>query len=291
MLVGHWATSPSWRRIFSLADTTLARRIERIAAVGQRAFAEASAARFPTLDSAWLDVGGAIAAWLESASPINGTFGVGMSGAVDASTVAALERFFADRGERPTASICPHAHPSALRALGSRGWAPAAFENVLVRPLAPGERFDAGADAVAVCVAHTAEEVGLWAALVANGFAAPEDPTPAELRVARCSADIEGATAFIGYVDGSPAGTGELTIDGEVAYLSTDTTLPQYRRRGVQGALQRARLACALEAGCTTAVTESMPGSASQRNMERLGFTVAYTRVEVCGPALREGQA
>jgi hypothetical protein len=49
--------------------------------------------------------------------------------------------------------------------------------------------------------------------------------------------------------------------------------------------LQRARLAAAREAGCTLAVTESMPGSASQRNMERLGFSLVYTRVEVLAPS------
>jgi hypothetical protein len=34
------------------------------------------------------------------------------------------------------------------------------------------------------------------------------------------------------------------------------------------------------DAGCALAVTESVPGSPSQRNMERVGFQVAYTRVD-----------
>jgi len=256
-------------------------------------------------------VGGGIAAFLEVGSPVNGTFGLGMAGSVSVADVRALEGFFAEKGERALASICPHAHPSVLRTLAARGWTPVAFENVLTLELGPAADAPslapglapAGAPAPApspvaplapvhieVRVARSDDELELWAALAANGFAAPEDPDPPEMRLSRASADMAGSSAFIGYVDGVAAGTGQLVVDGEIAWLSTDTTLPHLRRRGVQTALQRARLDAAREAGCTLAVTESMPGSASQRNMERLGFSLVYTRVEVLAPSTpREG--
>ena len=85
-------------------------------------------------------------------------------------------------------------------------------------------------------------------------------------------------------LDGEPAGTGELVIEDRVGWLSADTTLPPYRRRGVQRALQIERLQRAAEAGCEFAVTEARPGSDSQRNMERLGFRIAYTRVDMVAP-------
>jgi hypothetical protein len=116
--------------------------------------------------------------------------------------------------------------------------------------------------------------------MVANGFSAPDDPTQTELRLATVASRQEGPRFFFGLVDGAYAGTAQLEISGEVGWLSGDTTLMQYRRRGVQASLQRARLAMLRDAGCTLAVTESLPGSASQRNMERLGFRVAYTRVD-----------
>jgi GNAT superfamily N-acetyltransferase len=216
---------------------------------------------------------------------VNGTFGLGMVRAVDDSDASVLERFFCERGERPHASICPLAHPSLVGVLGERGWTPVAFENVLVRPIDPAEKIPPVPDGVDVRVAREGGELELWAALVANGFSAPEDPLPAELRLATAATGVFGSSALIGYVDGEPAGAGELHVDGDVAWLSADTTLPQFRRRGVHAALQRARLDLAREAGCTIAVTESMPGSASQRNMSRLGFDIAYTRVEVAGPA------
>ena len=204
--------------------------------------------------------------------------------------VRILENFFAERGERPLASICPHAHSSALARFAARAWTPAAFENVLVRQIDPADRFEPAPERVEVRIARTEDEIELWAALVANAFSAPEDPLPTEMRLARASADVEWAVPLIGYVDGKPAGSGELTIDGDIAWLSTDATLPHFRRAGVQGALQRARLELARDAGCTLAMTEAMPGSGSQRNMERLGFTVVYTRVEILGPPAPAGR-
>ena len=116
--------------------------------------------------------------------------------------------------------------------------------------------------------------------MAARGFSAPDEPTEAELRLATAATHRDGASFLFGLVDGVHAGTGQLEIADDIGWLSGDTTLPQFRRRGVQGALQRARLELARDAGCTLAVTESVPGSASQRNMERLGFRVAYTRVD-----------
>lgn len=58
-----------------------------------------------------------------------------------------------------------------------------------------------------------------------------------------------------------------------------DATLPEWRGRGVQTALLKARLERALHAGCDLAAAGASPGSGSQRNMERLGFRVAYTQV------------
>ena len=57
-----------------------------------------------------------------------------------------------------------------------------------------------------------------------------------------------------------------------------------YRRRGLQTALLRARMAAATEAGCEYAVVVTQGGTTSQRNAERLGFRVAYSKVTVIKP-------
>ena len=58
-------------------------------------------------------------------------------------------------------------------------------------------------------------------------------------------------------------------------------TNAEYRGRGLQTALLRVRLKAAAEAGCDYAVVVTQGGSASQRNCERLGFRVAYSKVTV----------
>jgi ribosomal protein S18 acetylase RimI-like enzyme len=58
-------------------------------------------------------------------------------------------------------------------------------------------------------------------------------------------------------------------------------TAVEFRRRGLQTALLHARLAAAAQAGCEYAVVVTQGGSASQRNCERIGFRVAYSKVTV----------
>jgi len=55
-------------------------------------------------------------------------------------------------------------------------------------------------------------------------------------------------------------------------------TAPQFRRRGVQTALLGARVADATSAGCELALVTVQPGSRSQRNVQRRGFDLLYTR-------------
>ena len=83
---------------------------------------------------------------------------------------------------------------------------------------------------------------------------------------------------YVAAVEGEPAAFGMLHLGGGVASLAGAATMPSFRRRGCQTALLYRRLADARRAGCGLAVTQAAPGSVSQRNMERAGFRVAYTK-------------
>lgn len=265
------------------ADRHLAHRIESIVAAEMREFADATAALYPELGATWTVVGDGIAGFCGSDSAVNGTIGLGISVAVTEADLVAVERFFRDRGARPALSACPLADPSLAYLLSARGWVITGFENVLALSLGDDD-LALPHDAIEIRIAETAEELEAWAELVAVGFSAPELPTAAESRLGRSAVAIPGRRFLTAYVDGKQAGTGELRIADGVGWLSADTTLPRFRGRGVQQSLQRARLAMAREAGCDLAVTESSPGSGSQRNMERLGFRVVYTRVDAVAP-------
>jgi GNAT superfamily N-acetyltransferase len=58
------------------------------------------------------------------------------------------------------------------------------------------------------------------------------------------------------------------------------STRHEFRRRGVQAALISARLEAGRAAGCDLAMSVTQPSSGSQRNLERQGFRVVYTRTK-----------
>jgi GNAT superfamily N-acetyltransferase len=272
--------------VHAFADNILAERLELFAASDIAQFASAAAELYPDSGAAFIQIGGGVAGYVGAKSPANGAIGLGFRGEVTEGQIAAIERFFLDNREEPIVSVCPLAHPSLVRVLSARGWAIGAFENVLVRAIAAGEEFDSPTTSVQVREASGVADLDAWALMAARGFSAPDDPTPADVRLATAATRREGARFLYGVVDGQLAGTGQLETDGELGWLSADTTLPEFRRRGVQSTLQRVRLEMVRDSGCSLAVTESVPGSASQRNMERLGFQVAYTRADARLPIL-----
>jgi GNAT superfamily N-acetyltransferase len=70
------------------------------------------------------------------------------------------------------------------------------------------------------------------------------------------------------------------TTKGGVAHFYIDSTMPEYRGRGIQAALLRARLADARKAGFDLASVAPQPGDGSCRSVERAGFSLAYTTAQ-----------
>jgi GNAT superfamily N-acetyltransferase len=74
-------------------------------------------------------------------------------------------------------------------------------------------------------------------------------------------------------------GAGGLIVpERKLLALSGAATLPECRGHGIQTALLNVRMQVAAKAGCDLAVTVTLGGSTSQRNAERLGFRVAYSK-------------
>ena len=265
------------------ADTTLSQRLESLAAEELRRFVETSRQLDAASDAASIEVAGGVAVYLGANSPVNQATGLGFDGPVAEEDFSAIEYFYRSRGQRGLVIASPLADPSLATGLSARGWGVDSFENVLVRPYECTDSFG-GPAGVTVAIVDDDEMRALWAHAAAVAFAAPLDPMPVQLELGRIVAARPGARLLLAFVEGKVAGTGELFVDDGVAWLSADATLPQFRRRGVQQALQAARLTLGAYEGCEMAVTEAVPGSPSQRNMERAGFRVAYTRVGLLAP-------
>jgi GNAT superfamily N-acetyltransferase len=73
-------------------------------------------------------------------------------------------------------------------------------------------------------------------------------------------------------------------VHGDIALLSGATTLPAWRRRGVQTALLAHRLDDAAASGCRLACVVTAPGTRSQANAQRGGFSLLYARAVLTAP-------
>src|SRR5437660_956459 len=81
-------------------------------------------------------------------------------------------------------------------------------------------------------------------------------------------------------IDGHTGADGTLCIRKGGALFAGAATIPSLRRRGLQAALLGERMRYAFEQGCDLAMMVAEAGSSSQRNAERKGFQIAYTRTK-----------
>ncbi len=83
---------------------------------------------------------------------------------------------------------------------------------------------------------------------------------------------------YLAYVDGQPAGTAAMYLDGDVAWMGIGSTLPEYRRQGTQQALIARRIGDGLDLGIKHFVAETESFNTSCQNLMRAGFACAYER-------------
>ena len=100
------------------------------------------------------------------------------------------------------------------------------------------------------------------------------------LQIGSISAARAQSLCFLAELDGRPGAAGSLCIHNGVALFSGSATIPEMRRRGLQAALIQERMRYAFEYGCDLALMAAEAGSDSQRNAERKGFRIAYTRIK-----------
>jgi hypothetical protein len=271
---------PMTPQIYPFADLALARRLERAEGTSCATFAEASARAIPGRRAEWTEVAGTYAVFDGPASPITQTFGLGMFQPPTGADFDALEAFFRDRGAPVFHEVSPLADPATLALLTERGYQPFEFTSVLFRPIGPDFRLDRPFSPRVRARPIREGERALWTDLSARGWS--ETPGLEELfrDLGAITAAWAGSVAFLAELDGTPIAAGSLTLAGDVALLAGASTVPEGRNRGAQLALLDARLRHAVEHGCDLAMMGAAPGSSSQRNAERHGFRIAYTRIK-----------
>ena len=265
------------RYSFPFADLALARRIERAEGHANAAFVQSRAAIDPASGATFLDVGGTYALFDGGGSPLTQTFGLGVSETPSAPLLDAIEAFFHERGAAVMHEVSPVVDLSVLALLSSRGYHPIELTSVLYQPI---ESASVSVSAeVSVRLARDGE-ADHWASVAASGWGESPEIVAFVRAMGEVSARATDTYAFFAESHGEPIATGSMHIHDGVAVLAGASTVPTARRRGAQNALLSARLAFARERGCDLAVMGALPGSASQRNAERNGFCLAYTRIK-----------
>lgn len=259
-----------------LCDAALSRRLERTEASSNAAFVTARAALDPESGARWEDFDGAYAMFDGVGSPLTQTFGLGLFSDVSAASLERIDTFFESRGAAAFHEVSPLAPLELLAVLRGRGHSPVELTTVLMQPIG---RREPRASSVSTRLAAAGEEES-WAGIAASGWSDAPDVVEFVRSIGRVIASSDGSFAFFGEIDGQPVATGALWMHGGVALLAGASTVPHARGRGAQNALLEARLRFAAERGCDLAMMCTQPGSGSQRNAERQGFRVAYTRIK-----------
>jgi GNAT superfamily N-acetyltransferase len=261
------------------ADHALAERLEAAEGFACAQFAATRKKLFAQCGSAWMKCAGADVVFDGVDAPTTQTFGLGMFEEPTAEKLATMERFFDERAAETMHEVCPLAGAATLELLCVRGYRPFEISNVLYRSVeAPTAAAGHGGITVRTIDASEAE---MWSGVSARGWT--HEHPELEGFVKEMGAIIAAraqSPCFLAELDGAAGAAGVLILHGGVALFGGAATVPEMRRRGLQGALLEARMRHAAEQGCDLAMMVAEAGSNSQRNAERKGFRVAYTRMK-----------
>ena len=265
--------------IFS--DKNLSQKLERTEARASASFVEARARIAPETGAEWIEIAGAYAMFDGAQSPLTQTFGLGIFDRITGRELDKLEEFFRRHDAPVLHEVSPLADAELMILLNERGYQPCELTSMMFQELNGENSLDPPLKTnINTRIVETGE-AEIWAQTSANGWASEmEELGEFMFNFGRISASTKGGFPFLAELDGKPISAGMLFIYDDVAILAGASTVPEGRCKGAQSALLDARLKFAKTQGCRIAMMGASPGSQSQRNAEKNGFRIAYTRTK-----------
>jgi hypothetical protein len=262
-------------------DRALARRLESCEEMPQVLYARIFQKTRPSIGAAELEICGGHMVFAGLGSPIGRATGVGLDRPFTADDVEKIEQFYREHKAPSQVDLCPMHEAAVFEMFKQRGYAIAELNNVLYRKLDPEEKFPPPPEGCEIR-GGTVEESAIASAIVEGAFF-PDGAPEAFRGLIEPLYQMEGAATVMARIDGTIVGcaVGLVIPEHRVFALCGAGTKAEFRGRGIQTALLRARMSAAAEAGCEYAVVVTQGGTTSQRNAERLGFRVAYSKVTV----------
>lgn len=190
--------------------------------------------------------------------------------------IRTIEHFYKSlHHPRVDIELCPYVGNEIAIVLSERGYKISELNNVSVLDLTTYSILNI-AEEPFVIKEIAASEFGIWAKKVALGFGYPEAENQFNYY-----AKAKGIKVFAAYFEGKIVAGATIALHGEVCDLGVTSTLPEFRGRGLQRQLLIARLNNAKQSGVKIAAVTTEPGTVSDRNIQKMGFHCAYTRVKM----------
>lgn len=213
---------------------------------------------------------------------LNRIIGFGMEGTASSEDLVEAEIAYSNLGLDTEVSICPLADETALKVLVERGYKANGFINNYARAITAEDLHYVPVPGVEM-IRLPADRAHEFATVSVAGYIDGGRPVLLLDTLARMAVLREDTTLYFALVDGQMAGSAGMalieTSKGRVAHTYIDSTLPEYRGRGIQAALLKVRLRDARRKGYDLASCGARPGTGSARNIERAGFGLAYTKI------------
>lgn len=262
-------------------DKAFARRLESCEEMPQVYYAREFKKTRPETGAAEEEICGGHMVFAGLGSPIGRATGVGFDQPLTPSDLDRIEHFYRKHKAPSQVDLTPLHGPEVFEMFKERGYAIAELNNVLYRKLDPKEEFPVPPPHCEIRRSPR-EESDITGAIVESAFFPDGSPEAFRGLIAPLY-EMENALAFVATVHHKPVacGTGLIIPEHKVFALCGAGTLSEFRGRGLQTALLRARMKAARDAGCEYAVVVTNGGTVSQRNAERLGMRVAYSKVTV----------
>jgi GNAT superfamily N-acetyltransferase len=262
-------------------DKAFARRLESCEEMPQVLYARIFRKTRPDIAAAEQEICGGHMVFAGLGSPIGRLTAGGLDQPFTPEILDRVEHFYRERKAPAQVDLTPLHEPAIFEMFKERGYAIAELNNVLYRKLDANEQFPPPPTACEIQRSHP-DEANVTGAIVESAFFPDGAPEAFQGLIAPLY-QMENALAFVATIEGNPVacGTGIVIPEHRVFALAGAGTLTAYRGRGLQTALLQVRMRAAADSGCEYAVVVTQGGTTSQRNAERLGFHVAYSKVTV----------
>lgn len=263
------------------SNKSLSQKLERTEARANAEFVHSHLKMIPDSNSEWIDVNGTYAMFDGAESPLTQTFGLGLFSETIESDLEMIENFYSRFSAPVFHEVSPMADPEHINILLKKGYQPIEMTSILYKLLSKEVANKTKIDSkLTARKSHEGEE-HIWASINSEGWSADmPDFRDFMYQFSQISARSVGASTFFANLNHKPISTGLLYIYDDIALLAGDSTIQEGRNKGGQNALIDARLSYAADHGCILAMIAASPGSQSQKNAEKNGFRIAYTRTK-----------